>query len=908
MTGFTLRFSSMILTCMFGLMCTLLAGICHGQSALRELVKKDYDQENLYYILSDLDERYSIGIRFNETLLPLGKFSYSFDKVPMGEVLNIIFLDKSLDYLEYAEDRIIVIPKKIIRSEDSIRPSYSGIPVLDTGYIYTKLGTPGIDPKAKVRITGILRDSQFYEPVPDALIRNLTTGQFVMSNGSGRFDLEIEPGKYRFQISDLSHETSYENIEFLGDNNWEVYLKAKNYFIDEVVISVKSADHNVKQTISGLEILGKKDIKQLTSFMGESDVVKSLLTIAGVLSSGDGATGYHVRGGSTDQNLILQDGALLFNPSHILGFFSTFNPDIVQTTSLNKGHIPAYYGGRVSSVLDIDLKEADYEDFGINGGIGLISSKISAEIPVIKSKSSLLLSGRSSYAGWMLSRVDDLDIQKSDARFHDINVKYSHKLNNQTKITTSFFRSFDKFLYSDEFGYSWRNQIGSLQLRHLIGQNLSLALDAAIGSLSNKQFEPDGPLAFDLDSGLNYKQIKVQALLDQAPHTIRVGGEIIDYKGRPEILSPIKESQISHQEVAKENGREMGLFLNDQWKFNSKLSLDLGIRFSFYAQIGPASVNQYLDDFYFDTEQVIANNLFGEGEVIKTYSGIEPRISLRYSILDDLSIKLSYNRSFQYIHLLSNASAPTPVDIWQVSNAHILPLAAHSYSLGIFSKMGDLWDLSIDGYYRSLDNTIDPKDFANFLLKPNLETRILLGQGRVYGVELSLVKNGAAVSGRISYSYGRSERRTNKTSIETINGGRWFPSNFDQPHSLKFFINWKISKRDRINLNFTYSSGRPITAPISNYTVQGIVIADFSDRNAFRLPDYHRLDLGYTFTLNRARSARFKSDLSFSIYNLYARRNAFSIFYRQQLGSTVNALRLSVIGSMIPSVTYNFQF
>ena len=887
----------------------LMGSALHSQSILDRKITMEYEDERLDFIFSHIQNNYDLDIRFNKSLLPTQRETYSFDQIRVRDVLDIVCRDNNLAFREYAADKVIIFPgalQKNISEESSKNLSY--VREADSILTSVQIGQEDANNGDALSVLGSLIDQQSNEPISSAMILNLTTGDFGISDDFGNFRLDLRSGKYIIQFTSITHQTTTVEIEVKGSDQWIIGLVPKAHLIDEIVISGKSAQSAIKETITGLEQLSRTEIKQLSSFMGEADVVKSLLTVAGVSSIGEGASGFNVRGGSIDQNLILQDGILVMNPSHILGFFSTFNPDIVLNTSLNKGHIPAYYGGRISSVLDVDIKEASTEQFKLNGGIGFISTKVSAEIPVVKQQSGLLVSGRLAYASWLKSNIEDLDIKNSQARFNDIHVKYSHRLNEKDKIIGSYFQSYDKFRFSQQFGYSWQNRIGNLQYKRLQSENLSFLVNLAIGDLRNTQFEPEGPLAFELKSGMKYLQAKAQVLHEKSSHTLRLGADIIGYGSPDEEFSALNDSQAPNRDAKKENGREMGFYINDQWDLGDRFSIDLGLRYSIFSQLGPAVVNSYQNEDFYSLEEIVSTSEVLDKGAIKTYSGLEPRVSFRYSFSDDFSMKASYNRLYQYIHLLSNSTSPTPVDIWQVSNTHIQPLQSDNYSVGLFHKVSDRIDYSLDFYYRQLDNTIDHKDFADLLLNEHLETEILKGEGRAYGAELSLKKSGEKLSGRFSYSYSRSERRTNKTDIETINLGKWFPSNFDQPHNVKFFINWQLSRRDRFDVNFTFGTGRPITAPTSNYLLQGVVIPGFTERNDVRLPDYHRLDIGYTFTVNRRRSARYRHEFTLAFYNLYARKNVFSVFFRQRPGTAINALQLSVVGSVIPSITYNFRY
>jgi len=878
------------------------------KNILDKRIKGAYEQEALAFILRDINYRYyDINIRYNKDLLPENKLSLSFTDSRLRDVLNIILKDVPFDYILNSNGNIILAPQEII--DDSL-----GLKLINIKDDQTLLNEPDVSiigdssnvEIGDINIKGKLYDEDSFEPIPDAIIMNKTTGEFAITDYAGEFELSVQHGLYIFNINSLTHEQIDVTAQIYSSDLWEIPATQKAHLIEEVVISGQGVEHNVRETITGLELLSKREIKKLPTFMGEADLVKSLLSISGVSTIGEGSSGFNVRGGAIDQNLILQDGSLVFNPSHVLGFFSSFNPEIIKFSSLYKGHIPANYGGRVSSVLDVTLKEARMDNVSFAGSVGLISSKIALEIPLIKNKASILVAGRKSYTKWLISDINDLDIQRSIAKFGDANIKFTYKFTEQTKINISYFNSSDRFQFSDDFGYSWQNNLASIKLNHIINDRLSISLDGAYGQLTNEQFEPTGPQAFSLTSGISYLKAKSQLLSIWGDHTIKLGISAINYNNANENLRPINNSIARTEEINKEDGQELAIFINDQYNLSDNLGFDAGIRFSFYQQIGPAIINTYEDSNDPDIGQITNQQMISSGTV-KQYSGIEPRISMRYSINKKSSIKLSYNRINQFIHLISNTATPTPVDIWQVSNTYLEPLRAHNTSLGYFHSIENGYDISGELYYRRLKNTLDFKDFSQLLLNPNLETSVIRGIGRSYGAELSIEKTKGNLTGRFSYSYSKSERRSNQAK-QKINRGNWFPSNYDQPHNVKIALNWQANKRGRFGLNFVFNTGRPITGVKSNYILQGNVVTNFSDRNDFRLPDYHRLDLSYTFTMNRLKSARWQSEINISVYNIYSRRNAFSIFYDQSFDSQLNALKLSVIGTAIPSISYNFKW
>ncbi len=887
----------------FFIFCLISYNALSAQDALDEVVNKDYEEERLSYILLNLGDRYDINIRYNESMLPETKYTYSFKDMMMRDVLRILLNDKGLHFKEYKSDHIIIVPADQIEVDSLLTTTKE---VVNKNILASVVLGADQSGTSTAKIIGTIIDARDFDAVSSALVINNSTGSYLTADASGNFELLIDTGKYTFQFNSIAHEPYSITVDIQGSDVWEVLLDPKAYLIDEVVISGSSTQNKTNEAIMGIEQISRKEIKQMALFMGEADVIKSVLSLAGVSTTGDGASGFNVRGGSIDQNLIVQDGTLLFNPSHVLGFFSTFNPDIVRNTTLAKGHIPAYYGGRVSSVLDVKIKDANNDFLKLNGSIGMISSKASAEIPIIKSKSSLLLSGRRSYATWIIGQIKDPDVNNSRAAFNDYNLKYTHNFDDKTKASLSYFQSFDQFSFTDQFGYSWQNKIGQVEVKRILNDNMSLSFSSSISSLNNKQFQPEGVFAFELSSGVDYNQSDLQVLWTPGDHEIRIGATYVNYDNQTERLKPIEDSNTLSEEAPKEDGRELAFYINEQYEISDRFAIDAGLRLSLYSQIGPYSANLYNDESNISIDQIIGTKEYEAGTVV-SYSGLEPRISMRYNLADDISIKASYNRAFQYLQLLSNTTTPTPVDIWQVSNPYIKPLMADNLSIGLAGGFGN-YDASFDLYYKKLENTLDYRDFADLILNTNLETETLFGRGRSYGAELSIAKKGEKLSGRFSYSFSRSQHQIYANQNTTINGGDWFSANFDQPHSVKLFLNIVTSRRDRFNINFVYNTGRPITAPFGTYVVNGAVVSNFSDRNQFRLPSYHRLDLGYTFSVNRRKSARYKSDISISLYNFYARKNAFSIFFRQETGSPINALKLSVIGTIIPSISYNFQF
>ncbi|MEO1218041.1 MAG: TonB-dependent receptor [Bacteroidota bacterium] len=606
------------------------------------------------------------------------------------------------------------------------------------------------------------------------------------------------------------------------------------------------------------------------------------------------------------------EGANLFNPSHALGFFSAFNADVVENFTLYKGSVPAQFGGRASSVLDIKARPGNYDKFSVKGGIGIISSRLVAEGPIKKGKTSFLAGFRASYSDWMLNLIQQPEIQASSVSFHDVNLILNHKVNLDNILSLSYYRSNDFFRYAEEFGFQYGTNVGSLKWNHIFSNRLSSTSFVVAGDYASNSFVPDGPLAFTLGNGIRYYQFKQDFFFVPKNHAIHAGieGNFNDMK--PDILSRRGDgSGIVPQEVQKDRSREFSIYLNDEWEFSSRISLNLGLRYSFYQQVGEEQFFQYAEGSSRSVFDIIDTVNYDKGEVVQNYQGLEPRISMKLQTSEQSSIKLSYNRLRQYIHLVSNSTAPTPVDIWQVSTPYIPPQTADNFSIGYYQNFyQNVFESSIEFYYKNILNLIDFKDFPDLLLNDHIETDLISGTGRAYGGEFYLRRKAGRWTGWISYAYTRSEIRIENDDPELeVNEGEWYPTSYDQPHNLSIVGKRQLEKKSYFSFNFTYRTGRPITGLISTYNQNNSPIPHFSERNQYRIPDYIRLDLSLVLAIPPKPEKNFESNVAISIYNLFARRNAFSVFYQRPNRIVIpKAFQLSVLGSAFPSITYNFNF
>jgi hypothetical protein len=889
-----------------------------GQTPLEQPVSLNFEALTVEGVFLKLEEQTGVDFFYQSSWIPDRRFSGQFENEPLGEVLEAVLKNGNLSFTLFYDQTIIVAPYEVLGQEFSNEYFLSQArersgEVLDnvSRIILGDSGSKKVD--GIPLIQGIIADQYNGEEVIGGTVYIRALNLAAITDIEGKFELQIPLGVHEVELSSIGYESLTLEIEVFGDDQWSIELPPKTYAIEEVVVKESASDRNVSSVQIGIEQLSPLEIKQLPTFLGEPDVIRSLLTLAGVSTVGEGTTGFNVRGGNVDQNLIMQDGAPIFNSSHVLGFFSTFNPDIIRQVSLYKGNVPAQYGSRISSVLDVEIKDADNEAFHLKGGVGLVSSKLAAEIPLIKGQTSLLLAGRTSYSDWIARRVKNKDVKQSTAYFYDTNAKLTHRFGNGSNISLSFYESFDRFRFSDQFGFAWKNRTAGFQWNQLIGEDISSNLSASYGLLDNEQFIPSSLLGFNLFSGLEYYKIRENLFFTfQDRHQIHVGGEWKLYQISPEQIEPRgPESVVIPREIEKDRGQEFAFFINDQWKLNDRISLSIGLRYSFYQQLGEELQYVYEEGTPRLDRNIIDSVFYGRGEVVETYGGFEPRISARYRLDVSSSLKFSYNRIYQYIHLLSNTVAPTPVDLWQVSTAYLPPQRADNFSIGYFKNFdNNLWETSAEAYFRSMENLIEPKGLASLLLNPTIETQLAVGRGTAFGLELSVKRKGAGwLTGQLSYTFSRSLRRVQGAfREETINQGRVFPANFDQPSSLKFNMNMALNKRQSFNVNFVFNSGRPVTAPLSNYQVGSFLIPNFTTRNDLRIPPYHRMDLSFTTRRNAVRKTRYKGSLTFAVYNVYFRRNPFTVFFRRGANEKLEGFQLSVLGSAFPAITYNFEF
>ena len=770
----------------------------------------------------------------------------------------------------------------------------------------------------KFTLSGTIMDANTNETLigVNVVIPQLKVG--VTTNEYGFYSITLPQGINIVQISSLGYNIMEESIDLNQNSKKNFILYSNETALKEVIVNSNKTTIDIKKPEMSVNKLSISAIKKMPVVLGEVDVIKSLLLLPGVTNAGEGASGFNVRGGGADQNLILLDEATIFNSSHVFGFFSVFNPDAIKDLKLYKGGIPARYGGRASSVLDIYQKDGSSKGFHVNGGIGLISSRILAEGPIVKDRGSFLIGGRSSYAHLFLKLSEK---QKDNAAyFYDLNTKLSYKLNENNNLYLSSYFGRDVFSLNKSFTNIYGNSTLNLRWNHLFSDklfsNLSLIYSDYYYGL-DLDF-----VGFKWDSGIKNYNVKYDFknyISDK--FKLNYGANAIYYEFNPGTIKPSNaDSGINFDQLDKKYAFEPALYLNADHDLSSKIAVSYGIRYSLFYRLGQSTVNIYENNnpVLFDSDlQIyekatpIGTKYFGKNKTIKTYSNFEPRFSFAYQINDDQSIKTSYNRMVQYLQLISNTSSPTPLDIWTPSDEFIKPQIADQVALGYFRNFKDgEYSFEVETYYKVVKNRLDYIDGANLIANKAIEQIILNGQLRSYGLELMLRKNEGRLNGWISYTLSKSEQQTpGRTATESgINNGAWYNSVYDKLHNVAVTSAYNLNDKWSFGANFALQTGQPATFPNGRYEYLGIVVPSYGLRNENRLPTYHHLDISATLTPEKNKDRNWKGEWVFSIYNLYNRKNAASINFRQNVDSGNNeAVKTSIFG-IVPAVSYNFKF
>lgn len=741
------------------------------------------------------------------------------------------------------------------------------------------------------------------------------TKLILASDSEGKFNLG-KIGNDDLLVIDVQYIGYDENRIFVGfsplstQQRFTVELVPESRQLQGVTITADRVDENITSKITGVETLSINTLKTLPAFMGEIDPIRSLTTLPGVSTPGELASGFNVRGGEAGQNLVMQDGAIIYNPSHLFGFFSAFNPDLVSNITLYKGAGPANFGSRISSVVDVSLRNGDATKHTVSGGLGLISSRLTVEGPIVRNKSSYLLGGRLSHANWLVRASDNISLRSSAASFRDITGKIFHTLNENNYLTLSGYNSYDDFKLATDSVFSWGTSNLSLKWDHTFNEISfgALAITSSNYFSSVHSINPIEGFEYNnsiRNTGLKYDFTYVRSEASKLVFGLELQRTLLE----PGKLTPdAGVANIIQEDMQDQRSVESALYFQWDYDFSEKWSLAAGLRYGYFARLGKENIYVYDYDEMEGRYPSVSDTIhYNNGDLIKRYSGFEPRISLRYLIDESTSVKASYVRGFQYQHLISNTASTTPQDYWVSSGHYIKPQRGDQYSLGVFRNLDDnRFELSVEGFYKRIENTVDYIEGADITLNPILEAGLSQGEGLAYGVEVLLKKSAGRLSGWVAYTYSRSLRRFEEEGRNTmINNGEYYAATFDQPHNGTLILNYQLGGRTWASANFNYSTGRPITIPVSKFSYDAYLsVLNYSERNDYRIPDYHRLDLSLTIKDKPRSNKRFHGEWVISIFNVYSRKNTYSISFTRYGAAS----KLSVLGSIFPSINYNFRF
>lgn len=758
----------------------------------------------------------------------------------------------------------------------------------------------------KFTISGNIKDKSNGEELPGATVYVKGSQTGTVTNAYGFYSLSLQPGNYTLIYSYVGYNLIEKNIQLSADITWNVELELKQEVLQEAVITGVKKNENVTKTEMSVMKMDVKTISKIPALMGEVDIIKAIQLLPGVQSTSEGSSGFSVRGGSPDQNLIVLDEATVYNASHLMGFFSVFNNDAIKDVQIYKGDIPASSGGRLSSLLDVRMKDGNSKNFSATGGIGTISSRLTLEGPVIADRSSFIISGRRTYADMFLPLSSDKDLRENKLYFYDFNTKINYRINDNNRIFISGYFGRDVFK-NDLFEMSNGNQTATFRWNHLFSKKLFSNFTMLYSKYDYKLGTASGTAdAFEWTSKLEDIGAKGDFNYYINPeNTLKFGASATYHTfDLGKAVGKGDESSVTDYILPKSYATEYAIYAGDEQTLFGCLTLKYGLRYSSFQDVGHASY--YVYDKSNEKEYTVIDTIHQTGTgAYKTYGGFEPRLGLTLTLNEVSSVKASYSRTRQYIHLAQNSTAGTPLDLWFPSSPNVKPQVADQYALGYFRNFKDnMFETSVEVYYKNMEHSIDFRNHADLLLNQAMEGELRFGKSWSYGAEFLVKKAEGKLNGWISYTLSKSERK-----ITEINEGKIYPSSYDKPHNINIVLNYELSKRVCMSANWVYATGAPVTYPIGRAIIGGKVVPIYSDRNEYRLPDYHRLDLSLTLKGKEKPGKKWNGEWNFSVYNAYARKNAWAINFVQDEDNPNETYAEKIyLFSMIPSVTYNFHF
>ena len=918
----------------FLLFLNMLAGTAvHAQEKSMPLVNGEFKNITAEDFLLQLEKQTGYHLYFDTSQLDSLKVNVSLQNQPLTEAIKTAFADTKIDVAYYEPDNIFInkglsvqteLPKgffpggNVVKTENE-QPNEI-VDYTNTnnnvaiGVLSNKLYTIG-DKTATTNsptgtVTGFVLDDKTGEPVIGASVHIENTKIYAATDQFGYYTIAVPKGRHTLSIENIGMKDTKRELQVYGDGKFNIEMKSQIISLKKVVVSAEKAS-NIRSLQMGVQTIDIKTIKQVPVVFGEADVLRVVLTLPGVKSVGEASTGLNVRGGSADQNLILFNDATIYNPSHFFGLFSAFNPEIIKNVELYKASVPAKYGGRLSSVLEINSRDGNKKELSGTAGIGLLTSRLTLEGPLIKDKSSFIIGGRTTYANWLLNLLPN-QYKNSKAGFYDVNLNISHEINKKNSLFLTAYMSKDNFNLNSDTSYDYGNKNISLKWKHIFNNKLYMLVSGGYDNYEyHIQSDANAIISYKLGFNITQENFKLHFnYFINSKHTLEYGISSILYKLNPGNYNPVgKESLVVPDIVETEKGLENAAYISDKWSITPELSVEGGVRYSIFSVLGPQSFNVYPYGVPKTEDNITSTTKYGNNKFIKTYGGPEVRASLRYAIDENFSIKAAYNTQRQYIHQLSNTAAIAPTDIWKLSDPNIKPQFGQQVSLGLYKNFkSNTIETSVEVYYKKIKDYLDYKSGAVLVLNHHIETDVLATKGKAYGVEFQVKKLTGKLNGWISYTWSRTLLQANDiTQGEIINSGLYYPANYDKPHDVTFISNYRINHRFSFSLNATYSTGRPITVPIGRFFYDNSFRTLYADRNSYRIPDYFRTDFSMNLDGNHKIHQKFHNSWTVGVYNVTGRKNPYSVYFVSENG-VVNGYKFSIFGSQIPFINFNIKF
>ncbi|MGZ3757643.1 MAG: carboxypeptidase-like regulatory domain-containing protein [Mucilaginibacter sp.] len=907
-----------------------------GQGVSTKLISVNFQQAGIEQVVTDLESKTGYHFFYDPAVFDSLRVTLQVDQQPVERVLDLAFKNTSFQYAISSQQEVFLTKgravqtaladgffgKKASTNQQANAPA-TAVQGFATDEKEKKVAEATIENKVyeiglktntigagNATIAGYIKDVKTGEPLTGAslYLPELKTG--VTTDQFGFYSITMPKGKHTLIVRALGARDTRRQIVVYSDGKLNIDLQEQVQTLKEVKISADKIA-NVKSTQLGATRMDIKTIKEIPAVFGEADVLRAVLVLPGVQSVGEATTGFNVRGGSADQNLILLDGLTIYNPAHFFGFFSAFNPDIVKDVELYKSSIPERLGGRLSSVLEVTDREGNKKNFTGSAGIGLLTSRVNVEGPIDKDKTSFIFGARTTYSNWLLQLLPEA-YKHSAASFYDVNLDISHQINANNSIYLYTYISNDNFKLNSDTSYAYSNKNAAIKWKHNFSNKLYSLITAGFDRYQYSITSTQNPInAYKLNFDIN--QSNFHADFNYYPghnHSITFGLSSIYYKLHPGNFEPDGTKSLELPNIVPgQTALESALYAGDKFDITPDLSLSAGVRLSMFNSLGPASIDYYAPGVAREQNTVLDSVSYGNNKVIKTYINPEIRVSARYNLSDNTSIKAGYNTLDQYLHLLSNTTAISPTDVYQLSDPNIKPQHGDQVSLGLYKNLkSNTIETSVEVYYKRIQNYLDYRSGANLELNAHIEQDIINTTGKAYGAEFMVRKTAGKLTGIMSYTYSRTFLKQNDpTVLPLVNNGAWYPANYDKPHDFNFTGSYHISHRYSMSLNMVYSTGRPITLPIAKYQYDGSERVYYSDRNQYRIPDYFRSDFSINIEGNHRIHQLTHNSWTIGVYNLTGQKNAYSTYFSEQ-GGVISGYKLSIFAAPIPFVNYNIRF